>query len=240
MKKKFLLLTKIIGLAVFYILVFIASVFFTMSILIKGEELKAPDMRGKSLNEAYKIATESGVYLKRILGNYGKQYKPLTVINQFPAPGVKIKEKSFIQVFVTSEIVEVIMPELVGYSLRESEKILRDNDLRKRYISYMEARDVPVDFVISQSVPPGARVVSDSGIDILVSRGRREQAYIMPDVIGKRLETVENHFAEMGLQISEKVSVSYPGLEPGIVIKQNPTSGFRINSKARITIEVSE
>ncbi|MCP5103969.1 MAG: PASTA domain-containing protein, partial [bacterium] len=126
------------------------------------------------------------------------------------------------------------------YSLRESEKILRDNDLRKRYISYMDARDVPVDFVISQSVPPGARVVSDSGIDILVSRGRREQAYIMPDVIGKRLEKVEEYFSGMGLQISEKATVSYPGLEPGIVIKQAPTSGFRINSKARITIEVSE
>ncbi len=240
MKKKFLLLTKIVGLALFYTLVLIASVFFTMSALIKGEELKTPDMKGKSLNEAYKVATENGVYLKKYLGNYGKQYKPLTVINQFPAPGVKIKEKSFVQVFVTSDIVEVIMPDLSGYSLRESERLLRDNNLRKRYISYMDARDVPVDFIISQSLPAGARVPSDTEVDILVSRGRRGKSYIMPDIIGKRMNNVSVYFDEIGLKISETVMVSYPGLEPGIIIKQEPTSGFPINSKARIRIEVSE
>jgi serine/threonine-protein kinase len=240
MKKKFLLLTKIVGLALFYSLVLVASVFFTMSALIKGEELKTPDMRGKSLNEAYKTATESGVYLKKYLGNYGKQYKPLTVINQFPAPGVKIKEKSFIQVFVTSDIVEVIMPDLSGYSLRESERLLRDNNLRKRYISYMDAHDVPVDFVISQSIPAGSRVPSDTEVDILISRGRRGKSYIMPDIIGKRIDKVSTYFDEIGLKISEIIKVSYPGLEPGVIIKQEPTSGFPINAKARIHIQVSE
>lgn len=240
MKKKFLLLTKIVGLALFYTLVLIASVFFTMSALIKGEELTTPDMRGKSLNEAYKMATENGVYLKKYLGNYGKQYKPLTVINQFPAPGVKIKEKSFIQVFVTSDIVEVIMPDLSGYSLRESERLLRDNNLRKRYISYMDAHDVPVDFLISQSIPAGARVPSDTEVDMLVSRGKRGNSYIMPDIIGKRIDKVSTYFDEIGLKISEIIKVSYPGLEPGIIIKQEPTSGFPINAKARIHIQVSE
>jgi len=240
MKKKFLLVTKIVGLALFYSLVLVASVFFTMSALIKGEELKTPDMRGKSLNEAYKTATENGVYLKKYLGNYGKQYEPLTVINQFPAPGVKIKEKSFIQVFVTSDIVEVIMPDLSGYSLRESERLLRDNNLRKRYISYMDAHDVPVDFVISQSIPAGARVPSDTEVDILISRGRRGNSYIMPDIIGRRIDKVATYFDEIGLKISEIIKVSYPGLEPGVIIKQEPTSGFPINAKARIHIQVSE
>jgi len=240
MKKKILLVTKIVGLALFYSLVLIASVFFTMSTLIKGEELKTPDMRGKSLNDAYKIATENNVYLKKYLGNYGKQYKPLTVINQFPAPGVKIKEKSFIQVFVTSDVVEVIMPDLSGYSLRESERLLRDNNLRKRYISYMDAHDVPVDFVISQSIPAGARVPSDTEVDILISRGRRGNSYIMPDIIGRRIDKVATYFDEIGLKISEIIKVSYPGLEPGVIIKQEPTSGFPINAKARIHIQVSE
>ena len=239
-KKKFLLLSKILGLVLFYLLVLIASVFLTMSALIKGEEIKAPDLKEKSLNEAYKIAIETGVYLKPITGNYGRQFKPLTVINQFPAPGVKIKEKSFIQVFITSELVEVIMPDLSGYSLRESEKILRENDLRKRYVSYMDARDVPVDSVIAQSIPTGARVPSDSEVDILVGRGRRSKSYIMPDIIGKQADMVVYYFESKGLKISKITKVPYEGLEPDIVIRQFPSSGFRINSKARIRIEVSE
>ncbi|MCP4147988.1 MAG: PASTA domain-containing protein [bacterium] len=240
MKKKVLLLTKIIGFILFYSLVLIASTFMMMSFLIKGEELKAPDFNDKSLKEAYEIATTRGVYLKPIIGNYGKQYKPLTVINQFPAAGVKIKEKSYIKIFVASELVEVIMPELTGYSLQESEKILADNDLRKRYVSYMDDGDVPVDIVISQSALTGSRVPSGAEIDLLVSRGKKAMSYIMPDIIGKRADRVLYYFESKGLKISRIKKVSYPGLDSDIIINQYPSSGFRINSKARIKIEVSE
>ncbi|MCP4216031.1 MAG: PASTA domain-containing protein [bacterium] len=241
MKKKILLLTKLIGFALFYSLILVASVFLTMSILIKGEELKTPDLKGKSLSEAYQIASENGIYLKKVVGNYGRQFKPLTVINQFPLAGVKIKEKSFIKVFITSELVEVIMPELsTGYSLKECENILRDSDLRKRFISYMESDKVPVDFVISQSVLPGTRVSSGSQIDLLVSRGPTEKAYIMPDLIEKREENVIHFFENKGLKISQRREISYPGLEPGIIIKQHPDSGFKINTKSRISITVSQ
>lgn len=239
MKKKALLISRIVGYCLFYLLVLIASVFFTMSVLIKSEEINAPDLRGKSLNEAYQIAAEKGLYLKKETGNYGKQYRSLTVINQFPAPGVQVKEKSFIKVFVPAEVVEVVMPQLIGYNLKDSETMLRDNNLKKRFISYMEAQDVPVDFVISQSIPAGARVPGESEVDILVSRGGRTPSYIMPDIIGKRVGPVEEYFIARGLKIAEKVRVSYP-VQPGIIVGQNPTSGFQINEKARIRIEVSE
>ena len=90
MKKKFLLLSKITGLFAFYMLILIASIFLTMSILIKGEEVKAPNLIGKSLKEAYTISAEKGIYLKTEIGDYGKNYKPLTVIDQFPSPDTHV------------------------------------------------------------------------------------------------------------------------------------------------------
>lgn len=240
MKKKFLLLSKIIGLALFYTLVLVASTFLTMSALIKGEEIKTPDLYQKNLKDAYRVAYENGFYLKPITGNYGKQFKPLTIINQFPAPGVKIKEKSYVQVFVASEVVEVLMPDLAGYSLRESQKILRDNDLRKRYVSYMGSNTAAVDVVLSQSVPAGARVPAETEVDILVSKGRPDASFIMPDIIGRRIEQVEAYFDSKGLKISENTTMSYPGLEPGVIVFQYPSSGFQINAKARIRVKVSE
>ncbi|HLP47705.1 MAG TPA: PASTA domain-containing protein [Candidatus Kapabacteria bacterium] len=239
MRKKALLVSRIVGYFLFYVMVFIASVFFTMSVLIKSAEIKAPDLRGKSLNEAYKIAAENGLYLKKESGNYGKQYHSLTVINQFPAPGVQIKEKSFIKVLVPAEVEEVAMPQLTGANLKESESLLKSNNLKKRFISYIDVQDVPVDVVIAQSIPAGARVPGESEVDILVSRGARTPSYIMPDIIGKRVGPVEAYFNAMGLRISEKVRVSYP-VQAGIIVGQNPTSGFQINEKARIRIEVSE
>ncbi len=240
MKKKFLFLSKIFGLVLLYFSVLVLSIFFTMSMLIKGDELEAPDFTGLSLKDAYELAAKKGIYLKKLEGTYDKNYDPLTVITQSPAAGVRIKEKSFIKVFISSEVVKIIVPDLTGYNVADSDKLLRENDLKKRYVSYMDARDVPVDFVISQSLPPGIQVPTGTEIDILASRGYRQKAYIMPNLIGEYAPVVLNYFENMGLQISKIKKVDYPGLESDRVIKQHPRSGYRINAKARISIEVSK
>ena len=239
LKKKLFNLAKIVGVIFLYVVVLILSVFFTMKGLIKGKEIEAPSLMGISLQEAKQIASQNKVYLKRIDGNYDLHYKPLTVINQVPDPGVRIKERSLITIFVTSDVVEVIVPDLCGYNLSGCEKLLSENNLRKRYVSYMDAEDVPVDFVISQSYPPGARVSTGTEIDILISRGAKEKSYIMPDVIGKYASDVDYYFQNLGLKVLESM-VFYPGLETGLVVKQYPKSGYPINTKARISIGVSE
>lgn len=239
MKKKLLLLLKIVGLTFFYAMVLGIAIYYTMSSLIKGKEMIAPNLTGKNLAEAEKIAADNKVYIKKIMGNFSRHYKPLTVINQVPVAGTRIKEKSYIKIFVTSDVVEVTVPELTGYSLPESERFLQESSLKKRYVSYMDAEDVPVDFVISQSYPAGARVPSGTEVDVLVSRGVREVSYIMPDVIGKKIEDVLEYFHARGLKKPEITLVSYPGQDGGIVVKQHPRSGFRINAKARISIEVT-
>jgi eukaryotic-like serine/threonine-protein kinase len=239
MKKKLLYWSKILGFILFYAFVLFMSTFITMSFLIKGDELETPDLTGKSLKEAYTITSSKGLFLKKIVGNFDRNYKPMTVITQMPVAGVRIKEKSFIKVFVSSEVVEVIVPNLNGLNLAECEKRLLENDLKKRYIAYMNAVDVPVDSIISQSIPAGSRVNTGAEVDLLISRGPGEISYIMPDIIGKRSTDVQSYFDSLGLKISKMNRVSYPGLEPGVVIKQYPLSGYRINDKARISIEVS-
>lgn len=240
MKRKFLLLSKTIGLIMFYLLVLIASVFLTMSLLIKSEEIPAPGLIGKSLNEAYKIASQSGVYLKKIEVNYDKNYQPMTVINQTPVAGTKIKEKSIIKIYITSEVIEVIVPDMTNYDIKEVEKILKENDLKKRYVSYIEADNIPLDLVVSQSYPPGSRIPRGSGVDFLVCRGKKEKSYMMPDIIGMRAAKVLVLFENKGFKISDIKELVYPDLDPGIVINQFPHSGHKINTKNVISAEVSK
>jgi beta-lactam-binding protein with PASTA domain len=237
-KKRILKISKIMGVILFYWIVLVISVFFTMKTLIKGKEIATPDLVGKDLAKAQEIADRQKVYLTKIVGNYDRHYRPSTVINQVPDPGVRIKEKSFIKVYVTSGIIEVIVPDLSGYDLNGCEKLLSENKLRKRLVSYMDAEDVPVDFVIAQSYPPGARVPNGTEIDILLSRGGKEKSYMMPDVIGQYVSSVKAYFKSLGLNVLEN-PVLYPGLEPGLVVKQYPLSGYPINTKARISVGVS-
>lgn len=239
MKRKLVVFAKYLGIVAFYGLLLGVSTFITMSLLIKGDEVVAPSLVGKSLSEAYEIAAAEGIHLKKVVGYYDTHYDPLTIIDQSPSPGTRVKEHSYVKVFVTSEMVEVIMPDLSGLSLKEIEKILRENDLRKRFVSYIESSEVPVDFLISQSYPPGARIPSGSGVDILISKGPTEHSFIMPDLIGKDIDLVVSFFESKGLKISKIIDIPYPGLRPGIIIKQFPSSGFRINSKNLINLQVS-
>lgn len=240
MKRNYRYYTKTFGIFLLYFFVFFLSVYFTMMILIKGEELNAPDLVGKSIMEAEDIADNCRVYLKKVEGTYDKNVKPNIIINQVPSPGVRIKEKSIIKVFIPSQVVEVVVPNLSGLSLNDCDKILGENDLIKRYISYIDAPDTPVDIVVGQSYPVGTQVPRGTEIDLLVSRGSKEISYIMPDLIGKKSGDIMIAFEQLGLKIPTPTKVSYPGVESGIVVKQYPLSGFPINNKARISIEVSK
>ncbi len=240
MKRRLLLISKVLGTGAFYIFVLVISVFLTMSILIKGDELKAPDLIGKSVDNALKIAQDNGFFLKKITGNYSKNYKPLTVIEQIPEPGVYIKKKSNLKIFITSELIEVIVPDLAGYTREESRKLIRESELKKRYVSYVHSERVPQDFIISQSLTAGSHVPINSDMDILVSKGKRNNEFIMPDIIGKNAERILSYFEVIGLKIEKITKVAYPGLRPNIIIWQNPAQGFKISSKNRISIQVSE
>jgi len=240
MKRRLLQISKVLGIAAFYGFILVISIYFTMSILIKGDEIKAPDLIGKSIDDATLTASRQGFHLKKITGNYSRNYKPLTVIEQIPEPGVYIKKNSNLKIFITSELIEVIVPDLAGYTREESRKLIKESELKKRYVSYVHSDKVPQDFIISQSLTPGSHVPINSDIDILVSKGKRNHEYIMPDIIGKNAEKILTYFEIIGLKIEKITEVSYPGLRPNIIIWQNPAQGFKISSKNRISIQVSE
>ena len=240
MKRKLLAIFKALAYVASYALIFGAAIFLTMSLLIKGEEVESPDFRGKTISLATDIAGKSGVGLKRIAGNYDRHYAPRTVIDQFPSPGVKVKKGSNIKVFVTSELVEVIVPDLSGHDLKAVDDMLAKAGLKRRMISYINSPRAPVDLVINQSVPAGVRVTTGTGVDLLVSKGAPDSAFIMPDLIGRDAAGVVAFFEISGLKISNITEVSYPGLRPGVVIKQFPAPGYRISSRNLIGIQVSQ
>lgn len=240
MKSKLLVVLKVAAYAVSYLLIFAAAVFLTMSLLIKGDEVQAPDFKGNTLTQALEKAKINGVKLKYVAGNFDRHYAPETVIDQFPSPGVKVKEGSFVKVFVTSELVEVIVPDLTGHDLKTVDDMLEKSDLKRRLISYIDSPTAPVDLVISQSVPAGAKVSAGTSVDLLVSKGGADIAFIMPDLIGRNAARVLAFFENNGLKINNITEVPYPGLRPGVVIKQFPAPGYRISRRNLIGIQVSQ
>ena len=60
MNKKVVLAGKVAGIAFGYFLVLFLAVFFTVSLLVKGDEVSAPDLTGMPLQDAYAAAARKG------------------------------------------------------------------------------------------------------------------------------------------------------------------------------------
>ena len=240
MNKKVVLAGRIAGIACGYCLVLFLSVFFTVSLLVKGDEVSAPDLTNMSLQDAYAAASRKGVYLKKVIGDFGGTYAPNTVVSQFPAPQTSVKEKSVVKIFVASEVGQTVVPQLVGLSQKESEALLKKSKLKKGHTAFVSAVDVMPDNVISQSAPAGSRTAEGSAVDLLLSKGGESRSFIMPDLIGREAVKVLVFFEGRGLKISKIEEVPYFGLKPGIILKQFPAPGFEISGKNLIGIQVSK
>ena len=235
-----MLIGKIAGIVFLYFLVFFLATYFTVSLLVKGDEINAPDLIGKSLTEAYAIAAKKGIFLKKVIGDFGAAYVPNTVVNQFPVPDSGVKEKSVLKIFVASEVGQTVVPELTARSQKECESLLKKSKLKKGHVAFISSLDVPLDNILSQSAPAGSRMAAGSAIDLLISKGGESLSFVMPDLIGKQADKVLVFFETQGLKISKIEEVAYFGLKPGIILKQFPSPGFEISSKNLIGIQVSK
>jgi beta-lactam-binding protein with PASTA domain len=240
MNKKVVLIGKIAGIVCSYFAFFFLSVYFTVSLLVKGDEINAPDLMGKTLAEAYTIAAKKGIILKKIVGDFGAAYPPNTVVNQFPAPDSGVKGKSVLKIFVASEVGQTVVPDLITKSQKECDALLKSSKLKKGHSAFVSSLDVPLDCVIGQSLPASSRVAEGSAIDVLVSKGAESLSFIMPDLIGEPADRVLVFFEAQGLKISKIEEVTYFGLKPGIILKQFPSPGFEISAKNLIGIQVSK
>ena len=61
----------------------------------------------------------------------------------------------------------------------------------------------------------------------------------MPDLIGVNGERAAEVLRQRGFRVAVVGSTPYPGIPPGIVLRQNPQAGFQIAPGEPISLEVS-
>jgi beta-lactam-binding protein with PASTA domain len=61
----------------------------------------------------------------------------------------------------------------------------------------------------------------------------------MPDLIGLRADGVIGRLDAWGFKVADIRYVYYPGAAAGLIVKQDPPNGFRVQKRNRISFEVS-
>jgi beta-lactam-binding protein with PASTA domain len=208
-----------------------------MRIAIHGREVSMPNLVGKSVSDASSELRSRGLVLRVADRIYSEQ--PInTVVRQAPSPGLLMKVSQQAHVVLSLGQRQLQIPSLEGNSLRVSRIELLRAGLQVGEVSNVTLPDVTADTVVLQSPKAGAGAASPR-VDVLVSQGPREAAYIMPHLIGmndadavRRLESAA---------IKRKLnSVSAPQWPHGAVVDQSPTPGARVAASATVELTIAE
>jgi beta-lactam-binding protein with PASTA domain len=207
-----------------------------MRIAIHGRETTMPNLVGKNVGEASRLLTSHGLVLR--VADHAYSDLPLNVVvRQTPPPGMLMKQSQQAHVVLSLGQRQLQIPLLEGNTLRASRIELLRTGLQVGEVSSISMSDQPMDTVVVQSPRPGGGATTPK-VDVLVSQGSHETAFVMPHLIGLAETDAQHRLDVAGLR--RKVNyVTAPQWPHGAVIDQSPAPGQRITASALIELTVA-
>ncbi len=205
---------------------------------IHGREVEMPSLVGKNAAEARVMLGSRGLGMKVADRVYSSL--PLNaVVRQSPPPGAHMKVSQAAHVVLSLGEKVVRVPAVEGKSLRAARLEMLRAGLQVGEISSVYTEDFPPDAVVLQDPKPGGNA-SSPRVNVLVSQGRREPAFIMPHLVGMTQAEAQNQLLAAGLHISTVRALPALQWPTGTVIEQSPAAGARVSASAGVELEVAE
>jgi eukaryotic-like serine/threonine-protein kinase len=209
-----------------------------MRFAIRGSEVTVPDLIGKTVGEANRLASLSELQLKLESHRFDDQREPDRIITQTPSPGSKLKINRNVRVVVSLGAKKIAVPDLRGESLRTTQIALLSRGLTLGVTSTIRSVEMEKDRIVSQDPLPLTRLARSPRVSVLVSAGPPSRAYVMPNLVGNTLEEVSSSIGDSGLKLGAVNYHFIPSLPKGTILKQNPPPGFRLVEGNSIDLEV--
>ncbi len=207
-----------------------------MRIAIHGRETTMPNLVGKNVSDASSMLRSRGLVL-RVADRVYSDVPINVVVRQTPSAGQLMKVSQQAHVVLSLGQRQLEIPLLEGNSLRVSRIELLRAGLQVGEVSAVTMPDEPVDTVVLQTPRPGAGAATPR-VDVLVSQGLRDVAYVMPHLIGLNEIDAQHRLDVAGLH--RKVNyVTAPQWPHASVIDQSPLAGSRVSASATIELTVA-
>ena len=214
--------------------------YLALTLIIKGEDaVIVPELVGKDVLYSLEVLSDLGLNTRVKATAYHDQVPKNHVIDQDPEAGSAIKRGRDVKIRVSRGPETIIMPNLAGLSLQQSQILLRENGLCQGAVAGMTSSWNPVDQVMAQYPSPGVTVSRKSCADLLVSRGPAAPAHAMVDLTGFTLESAIRRLEQLQLTPGRIRIVHQPGLPPETIVDQAPPAGYRVAQADRVDLTVN-
>lgn len=216
-----------------------ASAVLTMRVVLGSRDVAVPSLAGRVLADASAVAAGRGLAL-RIEGRRNDPAVPADhVLAQEPPPGATLKAHRAVRVWLSLGPRRVSVPPVEGESARTARIALEQAGVPVARV--VEIPDPGAEgTVLAQRPAPGEADLSAGGASLLVSRGPGGGDFVMPDLIGRDAGAAIAALQAAGLKVSDVRYRTYPGVAPGIVLRQSPPAGHPVSPRAALSLDVSK
>lgn len=183
------LFLKHLSIALLIAVFFVIFAFIFLRIYTRhGQALSVPDLTGLSIEEAKDVLTRKNLTCQIIDSVYNNIVPRGCIVEQNPRADFKVKENRTIFLTINAFNPEmVLMPNLVGVSLRQAQAVLETAGLFTGKLTYVP--DIAINNVLEQkyrnmAIDPGDSVPKGSKIDLVLGRGLSDEKTMAPDLVG--------------------------------------------------------
>jgi serine/threonine-protein kinase len=233
---RFLVENALVGIALLATLG--VSALFTMRVVLDARDVAVPALTGRTLLEAQSLVAARGLSLRVEGRRHDGSVPAERVVSQEPPPGATLKTHRAVRLWISLGPKRVSVPRVEGESVRTARSALEQAGVPLARVIAVRDR-APEGTVLVQRPPAGEADLADDGASLLVSRGPHDVSYVMPDLIGRDARAVLETLERAGLKVTDVRYRSYPGVAPGIVLRQSPAAGRRVGARAALSLDVS-
>ncbi|GAA4923108.1 Stk1 family PASTA domain-containing Ser/Thr kinase [Streptomyces coeruleoprunus] len=201
-------------------------------VISRGPKIvKVPELKGKPLAEAKEALRKAGLAAGVVTQEFSDEVAQGSVISSDPGAGTPRDPDSAVAL-VVSKGSPVEVPGVVGSSVEDARRTLKDAGLTVQIATEQVHSAQPAGSVAAQSLAEGARAARGDSVTLTVSKGPRMVP--VPEVTGKSVDDATRELKAAGFEV--KVEKSFPFLSD-TVSGQSVRGGDTAPEGSTITIK---
>ena len=222
------------------LLVLMAFNFVLMPLYINARNIVViPDLEGLTLEEANQLSKSEGIEVVVADTIFTNDLNPNIVLEQFPSSGKEVKLGRSIKVKITQFNQKIVVPSLLGKTLRAAEIELDQEGIELDSIYYSFSSKYPKGIVSWQSPTENDIIRKGFGVRLEVRNGLAPNDLVdVPDFQGIFLNEALKIIQEKGFFEGKIQYVENKKFLPNTVLNQSPKDGTKVSQGSKINLVI--
>jgi serine/threonine-protein kinase len=205
----------------------------------RHQPMIVPKIIGMDQAQAEKTLSSRNLKLKVTRSVFDEHVPVGLISDQLPKANNYMKRGQTVEVVLSKGNPKVKVPALIHMSLPQAQMALAGVHLRVGRESLITSNIDPKDTVIAQVPETDEWVDSFTDVNLLVSAGPTDPAFVMPDLRNQPLEKAFKSLRPAGITIDKIKSETHDDLDSETVLSQTPPAGTKIQKKDGVSFVVS-